>query len=581
MSLMNRTSGILLPIFSLPGTKYTGALGRNARSFADFLACSGQNWWQLLPINPIDYVFSPYSSCSAFAGEPLYLDLEEFIDEGLLDPEDLANYLDDSDSENTGKVDYSAAQKARWPLQRKAFARFREKKGGEKYRSQLDSFREENRFWLPDFMLYQAISMKFRTPAWSNWPEEYRNYSLWIDSDKNFTDRVHQEKDILEYTEYSEFQQLVFEVQWQAFKQYCNERHIELLGDVPIYVGQASSDTWAHRDLFQINEKGHLYRVAGVPGDSFNPDGQRWNSPLYQWNQHEETGFQWWIDRMKQTLKRFDAVRLDHFIGFYNYYSFPGEAAGPEEPLEDGDPGYEKGWKAGPQHRLFDTLFSHFPRESFIAEDLGVMNSGVHNLRDHYSLPGMEVLQFSFDWNRTDDPTRNWRPNSVVCTGTHDTVPIIAWIAGLEKGGPHPAFGPLFTNVWKIIRNYQREEEKKDPDFQAQPELYREEVEGWRYSASNPEEEKDLLFGIPDRAIPIREDIHALKKALIRMVMNSAGNTALFPLQDILGLGAETRMNFPGRSGGNWSWRLKKSEINENIQNEVLQLTREANRSWC
>lgn len=599
MDLSTRSSGILLPLFSLPGTKDAGALGRGARNFADFLARAGQSWWQMLPINPIDQSFSPYASVSAFAGEPLYLDLEDLAKQELLDLDDLKDFFC---SEESHRVDYPSARSFRRQMLRKAFERFTNQTGGEKYRRHQERFIQKNSDWLADFVLYSALSEKFQTPVWSKWPKEFRRHEDLVRSDGSYSDRVISDPDLRRAIDYALFEQLVFDVQWREFKQYCNDRKIFLLGDVPIYVGKAGSDTWAHRELFQIDPDGQLLRVAGVPGDSFNPTGQRWNMPLYDWKRHEENGFKWWLARMTKTLERFDAVRLDHFIGFYNYYSFPAdENLPPDETQITDEKGrtYEKGWVPGPQEKLFDVLFANLPKESFLAEDLGVMNAGVHQLRNHYDLPGMAVLQFSFDNIDIKNPIKRWPKNFVVCTGTHDTAPVLAWLTSLEKGGPKNPYGPNFIKVWKVLRKYQKKSERFRTNYRkifkrpgqflngdsmtdkpiTSGNVLAKYSQGWYWSAPNEKEEHELLFGIPQHPIAMRPEILHLKKAVLRSVLNSQGNIALFPLQDILGLGGEHRINFPGLDGGNWLWRVPQSLLTNRVADETAALTRKAKRN--
>ena len=427
---VRRSSGALAPLFSLPGVRDVGSLGRGARRFVDFLADSGQRWWQSLPVNPIDAYGSPYAGRSAFAGETLYLDLEDLRDEGLLDdadldaawflPNDVASLncadaaLPPSSTPQTDarseRIDYRVAFERRRPCWRKAFERYRDGVGGAKYRALEKHFRYENGFWLDDFVLFAALSEEFGH-SWQTWPVEFRRRDAAALAE--FAEKRADELD------YLRFLQLVFDVQWNELRAYCAERNVGLFGDVPIYVGKNSADVWAFRDLFQVDLEGRTIREAGVPADDFNPEGQRWNSPLYRWERHRETDFDWWRRRMKKTLSRFDLVRLDHFIGFYNFYSFPGDgvpetvlstssktddaptapqkhgkAAGvlkkafislfgkPREiqPCDANSPkkqhivdgvAYEDGWEPGPQEAFFNAIFADCPREAFVAEDLG------------------------------------------------------------------------------------------------------------------------------------------------------------------------------------------------------------------
>lgn len=628
MDLQQRSSGILLPIFSLPGTMGTGTMGRYARSFADFLARAGQSWWQLLPVNPVDACHSPYSSSSAYAGEPMYIDLEELMEENLLDAEDLSpGWIADHSTQSsvrTDRVYYDLVLEPRRKARRKAFERFRSGIGGEKYRRQEAAFLHDNTFWLDDYAFFRSFSDEWKTCSWSTWPEPFRHWSSfrqglpWQTALEEAFEAVYQQSEsetrrsfverIAERRAYYIFEQLVFDVQWCQLKKYCNDRGIHLLGDVPIYVGLSGADTWSHPELFQLDSEGNMLRVAGVPGDSFNGDCQRWDMPLYDWVRHEETGFDWWCRRIGHTMEWFDALRLDHFIGFYNYYSFPAEeetasalpglSDEPIEPIPESEPDvvdsddpdqrvYAKGWQAGPQEKLFDVLFAKYPQERFIAEDLGVMNAGVHRLRKHYSLPGMNVLQFCFDHKGRTNPLDEWITNSVACTGTHDTPTLLDWLATLEKTGPSHWDPSNFAHVWHILSQYQKAEEKVAMDFGTGTEDYLPEYDFWRYSNVSDEERKHAsgqtceLPGIPEFDVPVRPDVAALCRGAVRAVMESKSNTALFPMQDILGLGASSRMNFPGSNHGNWLWRLACEQVTPEVADFLAEMTVEARRSVC
>ena len=510
MELTERTSGVLLHLSSLPGPALCGDLGQSARNFADFLHNAGQSWWQMLPINPIDAHFSPYASVSAFAGEPLYIDLVDLVRDGLLDSDDI-------DWQPEGPLTQTAFQaardyrKIRW---RKAFQRFREGKGGVKYRAAYEPFLAENRNWVLQYALFSSLAEQYGTFQWKHWPDEKIRQA-----DPVALEQVCHEKE--ERIAYHVFLQLLFHVQWQSFREYCRNKGIGLIGDVPIYVGPASADTWGHSSLFQMDADGRMDRVAGVPADSFNPDGQRWNSPLYRWDVHKEENYKWWTSRIRTCFSRFDAVRLDHFIGFYNYFSMP-EKPNPEDHGE---------WISGPADDFFDAMLKEFPRTSFIAEDLGVMNPGVHALRDKYEFPGMNVFQFSFDFCRDTDPTVEWKPNSIVCSGTHDTTTLAAWLD-------------------EVI-----EDRKKAEPY-------------WNFEA---------ILGFLKHFVPEMESRsfsrESLHWAIIRMVMNSPGSTAIFPMQDLLGLDKESRMNFPGHTGHNWIWRLHPKYLSGDLAKTMNELT--------
>ncbi|MDR0869413.1 MAG: 4-alpha-glucanotransferase [Planctomycetaceae bacterium] len=516
MNLQTRFSGILMPLSSLPaGTAggsqlgshaFCGGLGASARRFADFLQCAGQSAWQMLPVNPIDECNSPYASVSTFAGDPLYIDLDDLVQEGLLS----AAKLVPPETDATSFANYEKARAFREPLLKKAFERFRNG-GGTKYHHQQERFLAENP-WVKSHSEFAALSEQYGTADWTTW--NVSGGGLF----------QHQSGTSFDF---HSFLQLVFSVQWDEFHKYCSERGISLIGDVPIYVSYHSVAPRTQPELFQLDEHGKMLRVAGVPGDSFNPDGQRWDMPLYDWEQHKKTGYCWWKQRLGNALKRFDAVRLDHFIGFYNYFSMP-----PEHNPDD--LGY---WVPGPADDFFDAVLAEFPNAQLIAEDLGVMNQGVHKLRDKYHFPGINVFQFFWDDRENTDKTALWKVNSVVCTGTHDTNTLAGWI-----------------------------EEVETDDRSDKP------VKFWDYGylcgllkPFNPPRTGDGLTGLNSDAI-------------IRKVMSLPGNAAVFPMQDILGLPKEARMNFPGHAENNWLWRLDGSLLTDELADKLRTWTKEFGR---
>ena len=636
---VRRSSGALAPLFSLPGVRDVGSLGRSARRFVDFLADSGQRWWQSLPVNPIDAYGSPYAGRSAFAGETLYLDLEDLRDEGLLDDADLAAawFLPDANASldcanppnsaippsstpqtdaRSERIDYRAAFERRRPCWRKAFERYRDGVGGAKYRALEKSFRYQNDFWLDDFVLFAALSEEYGV-SWSDWPAEFRRRdaaALAAFAEKR-TDEL----------DYLRFLQLVFDVQWNELRAYCSERDVGLFGDVPIYVGKNSADVWAFRDLFQVDLEGRTIREAGVPADDFNPDGQRWSSPLYRWERHRETDFDWWRRRMKKTLSRFDLVRLDHFIGFYNFYSFPGDglpenvdatddrnqtkSALPKQKenfavrlinffagqskknqknvknqpkkthIVDGV-AYEDGWEPGPQEAFFNAIFADCPREAFVAEDLGVMNAGVCALRDRYRLPGMQVFQFSFDDVKIDaktgaapNPLENWSENYVAYTGTHDAAPILGWLADVEKYGGGAWASLDFAGIVDVLERYRRDDDR--PAAILEGDVPSEEASESTQTVDSP----TPTLGVSLRCEPLSAQIAKLRTAALRAVAQSPCRLAIFPIQDVLGLSNDARVNFPGVGVGNWTWRFADDALTPETCRELRKLTEESGRA--
>lgn len=553
MNLNDRTSGILLHLSSLPGPHCCGDMGKVARRFADFLARAGQKWWQMLPINPIDSYFSPYSSVSAFAGDPIYIDLEDLLAEGLLQPGDL-------DSGPTGPkhhTGYRVARDYRSPRWKKAFARFRSQKNGTKYAVASERFLEECP-WVHPYALFCALAGRFGTEDWSAWPDEdirmARPEALRAAA-----------AELDEHVAFHAFLQLVFYVQWGELRTYCNERGIGLIGDVPIYVSKNSVDTWSNTRLFQIDARGRLERVAGVPGDAFNPEGQRWNAPLYRWDVHHDDGYSWWISRLRNTLNHFDAVRLDHFIGFYNYYSMPPEEPDPEllhgEALPPEAAAELLGkWNVVPQDALFEKIKTEIPHAQFIAEDLGVMKQGVRELRDRFGFPGINVFQFCFDFCRGDDPTTSWRSNSVVCTGTHDTPPLSGWLDAVWQENEAVQSGvPLESRQWNW------------PAIESLLKSFIGGTEEWKGRFGHVPLPDGRSRDWPAETPPI--DRKTLIRAMVEATMHSPGNTAIFPMQDVIGAESDSRMNFPGHAENNWCWRLDEDDLSDELADRFAFLT--------
>jgi 4-alpha-glucanotransferase len=511
MTLQRRISGVLLPLSSLPGSPLCGNIGAGARRFANFLQQAGQRVWQMLPVNPIDECFSPYASISTFAGDPIYIDLTDLKQNGLLDDEDLSGIP-------AGPKTRSAfcSAKSIYPQRlHKAFQRFRETTGT-KYHQAFETFIDSNP-WVGPHSVFCALSERFGTNDWLRWTDASLRHA-----DQDALHRVVPE---LEYhVAYYAFEQLVFDVQWNELHEYCRSKGIALVGDVPIYVSKHSVDTWANRHLFHMEPDGELSRVAGVPGDSFNPDGQRWNSPLFDWQKHKETGYDWWLQRLGKAFCRFDAVRLDHFIGFYNYFSMTPEP-------DPNDAGF---WVAGPADGFFEAVLKAYPGAQLIAEDLGVMKPEVHQLRDKFHFPGINVFQFSFDFRRNTDATLQWNTNSVVCTGTHDTNTAAAWFDEvlLDRKKPEP--------IWEFPTNYKMIKDILPPNV--------------------PVNRQTVIWG------------------LVRKVLSSPGNVAVFPMQDLLGLGGDCRMNFPGHADGNWLWRLDEAYLTDELAQRLRLWTQEFGR---
>jgi 4-alpha-glucanotransferase len=483
--LSERSSGILLHPTCLPGGPETGDLGREARAFVDFLAAAGQSWWQMLPVGPAGYGNSPYSAESAFAGNPMLISLDRLVDDGLLSAAD--------------------RDRPRGEQLRTAFETFRHGGG---HHPDLDAFRAEARGWLEDFALYRAFKRAYRGEQWTRWPAPAR------DRDPHALKEARGvQADEISYVRFLEWR---FTRDFRALRVYAHERGVALIGDIPIFTAHDSADVWQHRELFSLEpETGEPALVAGVPPDYFSETGQRWGNPLYRWDRMREEGFAWWIARFRSMLAAFDAIRLDHFIGFVRYWEIPGA----EKTAVNGH------WREGPGAAFFDAVAAALGDLPLIAEDLGAITLEVKALRDRYALPGIKVLQFAFDGdgNASDFLPHNYPRNAVVYTGTHDNDTTAGWFFDPGSG---------------TRSGEQTEKERR---------------KALRY------------LGL--------EDGHDIHWRMIRMAMMSVANLAIIPAQDLLGLGSEARMNRPGVETGNWSFRLAPGALTHAVADRLRELT--------
>lgn len=435
MKARKRTAGVLLPITSLPSKYGIGTVGKAAYEFVDFLKKSGQTYWQILPAGPTGYGDSPYQSFSTFAGNPYFIDLEILVSEGLLIEEECeaADFGD-----NAQYVDYEKQYYVRFPLLKKAFARFCTA-GGLSWEAYV-SFCEENAYWLDDYALYMAVKNHYGGKSFQEWDEDIRMNDV-LACDK------YRQKCREDYDFYC-FLQFKFREQWMAWKAYANSNGIRIIGDIPIYVAADSADTWANPELFQLDEDAVPTRVAGCPPDYFCKTGQLWGNPLYDWDYHKKTGYAWWIKRIAYCFTLYDVVRIDHFRGFDEYYAIP-----------YGDPTAEFGrWEKGPGIDLFDALKDKLGKMDVIAEDLGFLTSSVVRLVKKTGYPGMKVLQFGFD--PEGDSTylpHHYPENCIVYSGTHDNDTSIGCYKTMRR--KEKAFARQYLNItsakqvsWAFIR---------------------------------------------------------------------------------------------------------------------------------
>lgn len=473
--LDRRRAGLLMPIFSLPGKYGIGSFSKEARAFADFLKEAGQSYWQILPLGPTGYGDSPYQSFSTFAGNPYFIDLEQLQEEGYLSEADCAALAESSESQ----IDYGMLYEKRYPILKKAMDRFFEKletEAGQEEKRAFQDFCEKNSFWLSSY----ARFMEGKLP----YPKEFH-----------------------------EACQYFFQKQWLSLKAYVNSLGIQLIGDIPIYVSLDSSDVLDNPSLFQL-EEGRPKAVAGCPPDAFAENGQLWGNPLYDWEKHKETGYAWWISRMKHCFTLYDVVRVDHFRGFDEYYSIP-----------YGDENAKRGhWEKGPGMDLFHALRKALGEQAVIAEDLGYVTESVKKLVEDSGFPGMKLLEFAFDSRESGDYRPNtWTENTVCYTGTHDNQVLKDWFLEIEDADRQMAADYVGKTVEELLAmDY--------VDF------------------------------------------------FIKLTLNSRSNTAIIPYQDYCHKGKEARVNKPSVLGCNWSYRFQKEDFTKEMAEKIRAFCEESKR---
>ena len=495
-NVMKRKAGILLSVTSLPSAYGIGDLGQAAYDFADFLEQAGQSYWQILPLGATGHgsADSPYQAYSAFAGNPYLISLQMLQEQGLLTQQECTQAEWGKDPRT---VDYDCLHKSRRKLLRKAYERSHITENPDFCR-----FAGEQAFWLEDYALFMALKEFFGDSHWKTWPHDIR--MRWQNALDYYNEKLYFE------IEFHKFTQYIFYTQWAKLKTYINKKHLEIVGDIPIYVSGDSADVWAHPELFQMDEELNCTDVAGCPPDDFTPEGQLWGNPLYRWNYHRQTGFHWWTDRMRQSFQLYDLVRIDHFRGFDAYYAIPAES----KTAKDGR------WVDGPGLELFQEMTGKLGKLPIIAEDLGLMTDSVRKLVRDTGYPNMKVLQFAFGPNdklgENDHLPHNYGKNCVVYTGTHDNMTLAGWLAGLTRGEV------------KAMRTY-----------------------------------------LGDHHTPVKQ----LGERILDMAHGSVAETCIIPMQDYLGLGKECRMNTPGTVTGNWRWRVKREELTDTLAQEILETT--------
>ena len=488
--MSNRAAGILMPISSLPSEYGIGCFSKSAYEFVDWLKKAGQSYWQILPLGPTSYGDSPYQSFSTFAGNPYFIDLDTLIEEGVLTKKE----CDAVDwGRVKGSIDYKKIYEGRYPLLRKAYERSKVQEN-----TGYQKFVEENSWWLSDYALFMAVKDRFGGVEWKQWADDIK--LRWGPAMDYYREELYFD---IEFQQYMQFK---FYEQWMKLKAYANKKGIQIIGDIPIYVAMDSADTWAHPELFQLDEENVPVAVAGCPPDGFSATGQLWGNPLYRWGYHRETGYQWWISRLSYVFRLYDVVRIDHFRGFDEYFSIPYGA----ETAVDGH------WEKGPGIELFWRVREALGEKPVIAEDLGYVTDTVRDLVRDSGFPGMKVLEFAFDSRDSgcanDYLPHNYPENSVAYTGTHDNETLVGW------------WGSISKEEQKLTREY-----------------------------------------LCDTYTPEKE----LYKSLISLVMRSAAKLCVIPMQDYLGLDNRYRMNTPSTVGTNWKWRIRKNQLSVRLQKEI------------
>lgn len=499
---MKRSAGVLLAVTSLPSRYGIGCFSQSAYDFVDWLADAGQTYWQILPLGPTSYGSSgdsPYQSYSAFAGNPYMISLEALIDEGVLTREE-CDAVDFGEDESD--VDYEKLHAGRFTLLRRAYERSDISQNAE-YRQ----FLRDNGWWLGDYALFMALKSFFGGVSWLEWPEDIRlHWGFALD---------YYRRELYYDVEFQCYLQFQFSRQWKKLKAYANSRHIAIIGDMPIYVSPDSADVWAHPELFQLDERNVPTAVAGCPPDGFSADGQMWGNPLYRWDLHRETDYEWWASRLWRSYQLYDVVRLDHFRGFDEYYAIPRGSAS----------ALEGHWEKGPGIDFFRRIEQKLGMHGIIAEDLGYMTDSVRGLVRESGYPNMKVLEFAFDENDeyggNEYLPHHYTRNCVVYTGTHDNETVAGWLAGITEGQR------------KRVRAYLGDDYTPDAEL-------------WR--------------------------------AMLALAMRSCADVCIIPMQDYLGLGNDSRMNKPATVGENWRWRVKESLLTREVQRDMLAMTQRFGR---
>jgi 4-alpha-glucanotransferase len=502
-----RKSGILLHPTSLPGPYGMGEIGPSARQFIQTLQQAGQRYWQVLPLGPTGYADSPYQALSTFAGNPMLISFDDLMEDGLLKREELGGVPDFS----VQRVEYGPVLEFRQGVLNQVCKCF-SRRASAGLKDEFKDFCQKEAGWLEDYALFVALKEENELRPWIEWAPEF----------------VHREPEALKAfakekgsdIRRAKLRQFLFSRQWHRLRTVAEAHEVQLIGDIPIFVAHDSADVWANQERFHLDGTGHPTVVAGVPPDYFSATGQLWGNPLYRWDVHQQNGYEWWLNRMRHMLSQVDIVRIDHFRGFAAYWEIPAD----EDTAMNGK------WVEAPGEDLFSVLQRELGETPVIAEDLGVITEDVDALRDHFDLPGMRILQFSF----ADDLKPHLKPegfpvNCIVYTGTHDNDTTVGWF--------------------------------------------------WREAGvSNTETAEDIEAERQKVLETVHTDGSQIHWDLIALAHRLAPHTAMVPLQDVMGLGSEARMNVPGRMDGNWAWRFDWTDLRPGDLQRLRDITEWAGR---
>lgn len=525
---MERSSGVLMPIFSLPSDTGIGNFGENAYKFIDLLKDAKQSYWQLLPLNPVDVSNSPYFSVSHFAGNPLFIDLNSLVDEGLLDNNDIQN-IDTENNKNY--IQYEIAKSNIFGALKKAYKNF--------IKSDLNIFKLyifKCQFdkYIKDYVLFESMKTVFNK-AFVDWDDKYKYYN--VDSNNDFISNN------VSLVNYNYFLQYLFFKQWFKLKKYANSKGIQIIGDMPIYSSNDSSDVWANSKNYLLDENLKPTEIAGCPPDAFNSAGQLWGNPLYNYDYMKQNNYDYMMKKFSLLFRLYNVIRIDHFRGFESYYA-----------IKAGDTDARNGsWRKGPGIDLFKTLHKKIKTTNIIAEDLGFITDDVKKLLYDTGYPGMKVMQFAFShWDDQNNPYRphNYPENSVAYLGTHDNDTFMGW------------YNSICSEDKNIVDNYLGISSVNQLNVGAFIEC------PCRGEVHEPANSRGEVYE-PEILVKALQTLYASKSNLV--ILN---------IQDLLGIGSEGRINTPSTlSDKNWSYRFTKEQLfNEQVTNALKKLTIDSNR---